>query len=155
MIYIIVAVLLIIIDQVAKALARTFLAGGFAVGFIPHIIDFVYVENRGAAFGIMQDTRMLLIIMTLIIITALFIYIIKTKQRHPLFLFSSMLIIAGGIGNLIDRIIFGYVTDFIHFMFFDFPCFNIADICVCIGAVLIVIYLLFNIHFTYVSTSST
>jgi len=144
MIYIIITLVLIALDQAAKFVARKLLAGAGAVDFIKNIMDFVYVENRGAAFGMMQNTRWFLIAITFVVLVALLIYVIKNKSKTPLFLSAASLIFAGGIGNLIDRIAFGYVTDFLHFLFMDFPCFNIADICVCIGAVLMIIYILFS-----------
>ena len=144
MIYAVITLVLIALDQAAKFIARKFLLGAGSVGFIKYIMDFVYVENRGAAFGMMQDTRWFLIAVTLLVLVALLIYVIKNKSKTPLFLSASALIFAGGIGNLIDRIAFGYVTDFFHFLFMDFPCFNIADICVCVGGALMVIYILFS-----------
>lgn len=143
MLYLLIGVILIAADQAAKFWARGALAHGGSLGFLPHIMDFVYVENRGAAFGILQDTRWLLVGMTFVVLGIILAYVVKSKKRHPLFLLSASLIFAGGIGNLIDRIFLGYVTDFLHVLFVEFPCFNIADICVCIGGALFVIYLLF------------
>lgn len=143
MIYIIISFILVLVDQYTKYIARMTLSSGNVVGFIPKVIDFVYVENRGAAFGILQNSRYFLAVLTIIILLVLVLYIKKAKIKHPLFLISASLVFAGGTGNLIDRLALGYVTDFIHFMFVDFPCFNIADICVCVGAAMIVIYLLF------------
>ena len=144
MIYVVITLGLIALDQVAKFIVRKFLIGAGSVSFVKYVMDFVYVENRGAAFGIMQDTRWFLVAITFVVLAALLIYVIKNKSKTPLFLIASSLIFAGGIGNLIDRIAFGYVTDFLHFLFIDFPCFNIADICVCVGGALMVIYILFS-----------
>lgn len=143
MIYIILGIVLVTADQLTKFWARGALSHGAAEPFLPNIMDFVYVENRGAAFGILQDTRFLLIAVTAAVIVLLLFYTFKTKRRNPAFCLSAALICTGGIGNMIDRIIFGYVTDFIHLLFIDFPCFNLADICVCTGGALIVIFLLF------------
>ena len=143
MIYSVLAVVMIALDQYTKFIAKSALGSGNVCGFINGIIDFVYVENRGAAFGMFQDTRWFLVVLTVLVLLVLVTYIIKTKMRHPLFLTASALIFAGGIGNLIDRVFLGYVTDFIHLLFMDFPCFNIADICVCTGGALLVYYLLF------------
>lgn len=141
--YGILGILLVVADQLTKYWAKNALANGATVDFIPHVMDFVYVENRGAAFGILQDTRWLLIGLTVVVLGVLLVYAYKTKKRHPVFLLSVALIVAGGIGNLIDRLFFGYVTDFLHLLFMEFPCFNLADVCVCAGGALIVIYLLF------------
>ncbi len=141
--YGILGILLVVADQLTKYWAKNALANGATVDFIPHVMDFVYVENRGAAFGILQDTRWLLIGLTVVVLGLLLFYAFQTKKRHPVFLLSVALIVAGGIGNLIDRLFFGYVTDFLHLLFMEFPCFNLADVCVCVGGALIVIYLLF------------
>lgn len=141
--YGILGILLVAADQLTKYWAKNALANGATVDFIPHVMDFVYVENRGAAFGILQDTRWLLIGLTVVVLGLLLFYAFQTKKRHPVFLLSVALIVAGGIGNLIDRLFFGYVTDFLHLLFMEFPCFNLADVCVCAGGALIVIYLLF------------
>lgn len=143
MLYTVMAAVLVLFDQYTKIAAKTALAEGGAIKIIDGVLDFVYVENRGAAFGIMQDTRWLLVALTFVVLGVLAFYIIKTKSRHPLMLASAAAVFAGGIGNLIDRIFVGYVTDFIHVLFIDFPCFNVADICVCVGGALLVVYLLF------------
>lgn len=141
--YCLLGILLVAADQITKYWAKNALANGATVDFIPHVMDFVYVENRGAAFGILQDTRWLLIGMTIVVLGVILVFTWKSKKRHPVFLLSVALIFAGGIGNLIDRLFFGYVTDFLHLLFMEFPCFNLADVCVCVGGALIVIYLLF------------
>ncbi len=143
MLYIILAVVMIALDQYTKFVARGALGGGEVAGFIDGVVNFVYVENRGAAFGMLQDTRWLLVALTVLVLLVLTFYIVKTKPLHPMFLAAAALVYAGGVGNLIDRIFMGYVTDFIHLLFMDFPCFNVADICVCTGGALLVIYLLF------------
>lgn len=142
MIYIILTLLLIIADQISKYIVRGTLSGGAVVRVIDNIIELAYVENRGAAFGLFQNTRLILIFLTVIILAVLLWYIIKSK-KHPLLMTAGALIFAGGVGNLIDRVFIGYVTDFIHTLFIDFPCFNIADICVCVGGALLIVYLLF------------
>ena len=142
--YIILSVLMIAADRYTKIIAAEALSGGKSIDFIPHFMDFVYVENRGAAFGMMQNTRWFLAVLTVAVLGAILAYVIKSKNRSPLFMTAASLIFAGGVGNLIDRVFFGYVTDFMHFLFIDFPCFNVADICVCTGGALFVIYLLFG-----------
>jgi signal peptidase II len=143
MFYTLLGVLLVVLDQITKFWAKGALAHGKTIDFIPYIMDFAYVENRGAAFGILQDTRWLLIGMTVVVLGVILFYALKTKKRHPMFLLSVALIFAGGVGNLIDRLFFGYVTDFLHVLFVEFPCFNLADVCVCVGGALLVIFLLF------------
>ncbi len=134
---------LIAADQITKHLARIYLSDGSIVPVINHVLDLVYVENRGAAFGFFQDTRWLLVGLTSAILCAAAAYMIRHKDTHKLLSLSVTLIFAGGLGNLIDRAINGYVVDFFHILFIDFPCFNVADTCVSIGCVLLAIYLLF------------
>lgn len=116
--------------------------------FLPGFINFVHVENKGAAWGIFAGRPIFLIIVA-IVVMALYItfYVLKVKNLNGhnsiLFMISVGLIAGGCIGNLVDRIFFGYVRDFINFQFFDFPVFNIADICVSISVVLMFVYFIF------------
>ena len=113
------------------------------VVIIPKILSFSYVENRGAAFGILQDKRWVFMTLSVLLI-ALLIFIIKyAKITHPLFIISTSFILGGGIGNMIDRIFLGYVVDFIKATFIDFPVFNIADSAVVVGTILLGVYLVF------------
>ncbi len=140
------SVLAAVIDQIIKIIVVNNLKPVSSVEFIPNLVSFTYVENKGAAFGILANARWVFILFTILIIIALFVYIIKKKINSKLFITSAILIIGGGIGNLVDRIFLGYVVDFIKISFFP-PAFNFADCCVTIGAVLMVIYLLFFTDF--------
>ena len=140
----ILCIILIGIDQWTKYLAVQHLADGTVVQAVPGVFDFLYVENRGAAFGMLQDTRWFLIVVTVALIAAILVFALRCKSKSLWLIGAVTLIVAGGIGNLIDRFLSGFVVDFIHLLFMDFPCFNVADICVCIGAVLLAIYILFS-----------
>lgn len=141
------AVLVAVIDQVLKYLVVNFLDKTNPTEIIPNLFSITYVENKGAAFGMLADARWIFITFT-IIITAFLIYILfKKRINNKLFLTSVVLIIGGGIGNLIDRISLGYVVDFLSISFFPPVC-NFADYCITIGAVLLVIYILFMSDFT-------
>ena len=141
------AVLVAVIDQVLKYLVVNFLDKTNPTEIIPNLFSLTYVENKGAAFGMLADARWIFITFT-IIITAFLIYILfKKRISNKLFLTSVVLIIGGGIGNLIDRIFIGYVVDFLSISFFPPVC-NFADYCITIGAVLLVIYILFMSDFT-------
>lgn len=141
------AVLVAVIDQVLKYLVVNFLDKTNPTEIIPNLFSLTYVENKGAAFGMLADARWIFITFT-IIITAFLIYILfKKRINNKLFLISVVLIIGGGIGNLIDRIFLGYVVDFLSISFFPPVC-NFADYCITIGAVLLVIYILFMSDFT-------
>ena len=144
MIYLILIIALIVIDQVTKLLTINYLLPVNSVEIIKNILSFTYVENRGAAFGIMQNSRIFFLIFTVILIGAIIIYTIKTKPQNKLYLVSTSLIIAGGMGNFIDRLFRGYVVDMIEVTFIEYPVFNFADICVVIGAILFCIYMFFD-----------
>ena len=109
---------------------------------IPHLLDLNYVENRGVAFGMFENMRWIFVALTSVIIVILLYIIIFKKIKSKMFLISSALIIGGGIGNLIDRVLYGYVIDYLQLSFFSPVC-NFADYAVTVGTVLLVIYLLF------------
>lgn len=114
--------------------------------FIPGFMNFVLVKNYGASFGIFSGKTNLLIAFTIIsIILLMFIWIFGMRSSTPVIKISILFILAGGIGNLVDRIAFGYVRDFMHFTFFDFPVFNVADSFVVIGTFMMIIYLIVSL----------
>ena len=136
------AALVAIIDQLLKYLVVNFLDKTSPTEVIPNLFNLTYVENRGAAFGMLADARWIFITFT-VLITIFLIYILfKKKIDSKLFLTSVVLIIGGGIGNLIDRIFLGYVVDYLSISFFPPVC-NFADYCITIGAVILVIYIVF------------
>lgn len=135
---IILSAVIIVIDQIIKYLVLEFLAPVGSVTVINNLFSLVYVENRGAAFGIFQNQVWVFAIITLIMI-AFFVYILVSgKIKGKLFTTSAILIIGGGIGNLIDRIFRGFVVDYLSLSFFPPVC-NFADYCITIGAVLFII----------------
>ncbi len=144
MIYII-FVIGLILDYITKIWALDTLRGKPDITVIKGFFDLSYLENRGAAFGIFQGRVYLLAAVTLIIIGGFFIYYLRTKKKTLLFTISTALILTGAIGNLIDRLRYGFVVDFISWHWKDvyyFPTFNVADICITIGTGLLVIYIL-------------
>lgn len=143
-IYPIVSVILIIIDRIAKWLTVNHLKPVGNIDLIPQILSLTYVENKGAAFGIMQNARWIFIIVTIAVLIALCVYIIKTKPQAKLFRWACVLIFAGAVGNLIDRIALGYVVDMIQVHFFNFPVFNFADCCVVVGTAILCIHILIS-----------
>ncbi len=138
-----IAALIVIIDQVIKLVVVNTIKvdGQFVV--IENLLKFVYVENRGAAFGMLSDMRYIFIILTIIIVIVLTIMLFKHATKNKLFFISAGLIIGGGIGNLIDRIYLGYVVDYISVSFFP-PVFNFADAAVVIGVALFAFYAIFK-----------
>ncbi len=131
-------------DQITKYLAERFLMPAQNVDLIPNMLSLTYVENKGAAFGILQNARWFFVIVTLLAVGALVLYALKARPQSKLFKWSATLICGGAVGNLIDRIAYGYVIDMIRVHFFDFPVFNFADCCVVSGAVLFCIFVLVN-----------
>ncbi len=137
-----IAALVAVIDQIIKYFVVSYLPSAGTTEFIPYILDLTYVENRGVAFGMFKDMRWIFVVFVLIIICVLLYIIIFKKINSKLFYVSSALIIGGGIGNLIDRIFYGYVIDYLQLSFFSPVC-NFADYCITIGTVLMVVFLLF------------
>ncbi len=142
MIYILIIIAGIVLDRITKIYAvKHFISN-------PHsgsLINLTYLENRGAAFGILQDKRILFVILTIAIVLYLLYYFITNLKSNPLVLnIAFSLIISGALGNFYDRLFQGYVVDFLEFAFVDFPVFNIADIFVTVGCGLLIIYILFH-----------
>ncbi|MDO4650849.1 MAG: signal peptidase II, partial [Eubacteriales bacterium] len=119
------------LDQWTKYLAERFLKGTSGIPVLPGCFELQYLENRGAAFGMMQGKMLFFFLITLVILLLLLYLLIKMpRKRHYLFLNRiCCLMIAGALGNLIDRTLRGYVVDFFYFSLIDFPIFNVADIC--------------------------
>lgn len=137
----------IILDQLTKKWALLVLKNGNSIKIIKDFLRFSYVENRGAAFGILQNQIWFFVIITFVMIIVLGYIFFKTKNITKLSKLSITLITGGAIGNLIDRIILGYVVDFIDFRFgdfYDFPVFNLADSFVVCGTFLLIILILSN-----------
>lgn len=131
------------IDQWTKSLATTKLQTPIEI--IPGVFEFNYVENRGAAFGILQDHQMMFAIFTVLVVVLIFAFYLKIphdKKYIPLNI-SLVVLMAGAIGNFIDRTYLGYVVDFLYFKLINFPVFNVADIYVTCSAILLVILVLF------------
>lgn len=135
--------LLVGLDQLTKFLVLTSVKPVGAVPFIDGIIQFRYVENTGAAFSILSEKTWLLSIITGVMILIGLLYLFLGKSDSKLQYISIVLVISGGIGNLVDRVFRGFVVDFIEYLFMEYAVFNFADILVTIGAVLLVISVLF------------
>lgn len=143
MLFSVLTLILIIADQYTKHLAVRFIKPVGSVEVIKNILRFSYVENRGAAFGMLRDARWVFITVTVISVAAIVWWMVFRRPESRLLRVSLLLILSGALGNLIDRVVLGYVTDMIDVAFIDFPVFNFADCCVVVGAVLFAIYVLF------------
>jgi signal peptidase II len=140
--YLLISFLLVLVDRLSKSYAIARKTETFDI--IPGFIRFIYVENRGIAFGLFQGKTFVIIVLSFIAVFLLVYLLLFNKFDSRLANISLSFIAAGGIGNLYDRIVNGFVVDFIEFSFFEFPVFNTADIFVNIGAFLLIIYLLIN-----------
>lgn len=136
----------IALDYFSKRWVLDTLTQGRVVDLIPGYLDFSYVENRGAAFGIFQGQIRILGVISLVMAALLLVYLLKKRDLHLLMKISLSLIVAGALGNAYDRFFYGFVVDFIHFHIrevWHFPTFNVADMCVVIGSGLMILYVLF------------
>ncbi len=139
LVFLILNLVCIALDQLSKIWARNDLSA-LALGkeFIPGVLRFLYVENRGAAFGILSGAHIFFVIMACGVCLVALMYLCIKRRHMRLSVVSLSLICAGAVGNLIDRLLYGYVTDFLCTEFISFPVFNIADICVTCGSALLI-----------------
>lgn len=132
---------ILLLDQISKFMIRTTMNVGESISLLGEFFRLTYVRNTGAAFSMLSGERFILVALPLIVVIGAAWYFLKHPGKHWLFYTSWAMIIAGGIGNLIDRIYFGWVTDMLDFSIFP-PVFNIADIGVTVGCALFMIYIL-------------
>ena len=147
LIWLAVIIVTVFLDQLTKYLTVLHLKPVDTVPIIEDVIHLTYVENTGAAFGMMKDARwVFMVTSTLAIIGILgymvYRYYVKKEKLHWAEALSLSLIVGGGIGNMIDRTMLGYVVDMIDCRFINFAVFNVADSFVCIGAGLMILYLI-------------
>jgi signal peptidase II len=142
----IIAIAVVLLDQISKHYVCLYLKPVGNVALIDGILDLTYVENTGAAFGILSDNRVVFMVASVIIIALLGYIVAEFHGQSKLFDVCLGLIVGGGIGNMVDRAFLGYVIDFIDFCAFDFWVwvFNIADSAVVVGCILAVIFVLFD-----------
>lgn len=129
------------LDQGTKVLALKFLKGQPSFSLIPGVLELRYLENRGMAFGLFQGKRLLLVLLcAAFFLVFLYFYKRVPKNRYylPLIL-TSFGMLAGAVGNFIDRVFRGFVVDFIYVSLIDFPIFNVADIYVVVSGILLVL----------------
>mgnify|MGYP002605074242 CR=1 FL=1 len=143
LIYTIIAALIIAADQVSKIFLAQALENGRHINVIPKILSLVYVENRGAAFGILQGARIFFIVLTVIVLAAAIVYIVKMRPQSVCEKLALAFIAGGAVGNFIDRMSNGYVVDFFYFEWIDFPIFNVADIYVVVSCILFLLLIFF------------
>lgn len=141
MMLVIIASGLLIIDQITKFAVRSRMEIGETLPVFRGVLDFTYVQNRGAAFSLFQNSQLITVILpviTMIVGVMFLLYLRKKKER--LAELGVLLIMSGGIGNLIDRTVMGFVTDMISVG--SFPVFNVADICVTVGCAVLILWVI-------------
>lgn len=133
------------LDQLTKHLAMIHLKDQPAIPLIKGVLELQYLENRGAAFGILQNQKIILLIVSVLFIGVILFFLNKVPDtsRYMILHVLAAAVIAGGVGNMIDRFRQGYVVDFIYFSLIDFPIFNVADIYVVTATILVFVLLLF------------
>lgn len=139
MLYYALAILVIILDQASKWAVAKFMEIGETIPLWEGVFHLTSHRNAGAAFGILQNQRWFFIVITLAVIAGLIFYLRRTRANQPLLSTGLAFILGGAIGNFIDRLFFGKVVDFFHFVLIDFPIFNIADSAITIGVSLIIL----------------
>ncbi len=143
---ILVILLLVALDRLSKVLLAAWLSGKGLVVLIPKVLGLRLLEggNTGAAFGLFEGSTILLVVLTAIVLFVMLYGLLFKKFKSPILKWAGVLIVAGGIGNLYDRIVYGYVTDFFEFLFMDFAIFNVADCFISVGVTVAIVYLLFT-----------
>lgn len=145
MIQFIIIILSIAADQISKYYVYNWLTSipGRSYPIIDHVLYFTYTDNTATAMGLIKLPRIALIIIVSLILAVCLIFMLKERKNKSVLLKVALSMIVGGaIGNLCDRIFRSFVVDFIDLRFINFYIFNISDVCICIGAVLLAIYLI-------------
>lgn len=141
--YAIFTLILVGLDQLVKYLVMQNIPLGGHVPFLPHLVELTYVQNTGAAFSMLSDHTWPLTLVSLIMSVVLAVAIWKNFFRHPIGKGALTLLLAGALGNLIDRAFRHFVVDMFNVLFLNFAVFNVADICVVVGGVMAAVYYLF------------
>lgn len=139
-----ISLLFVVIDQVVKILVISKLALQQSITIINNFFNITYVRNTGAAWSILSGNVLLLIMISVLALVTIYYYLIKDKDLNKIDIVSYSMLIGGIIGNLIDRIVHGYVIDYLDFKIFNynFPIFNIADTLIVISIIIIGISLI-------------
>ncbi len=146
LVFVFISVILIAVDQITKKMALKHLYNNKPYVIVDNVLELTYVENRGAAFGILQNRQELFYILTIVVLLVIcyLLYRIDDIKNNLLYYIVLILIFSGAIGNFIDRLRNKYVIDFIYFKPINFPVFNFADIYITIACFLMIIYLIFE-----------
>ena len=141
MIYAIIIVGVIVLDRVVKAVVRSGLAPGETVAVLGDFFHITYVQNKGVAFSMLYGKETVILLITAVLMVAVLVVLIGFHRKFPVMFNTGLaLVCGGGLSNIIDRKAYGYVVDMFDFGWF--PVFNVADICICVGCGLMLLYAL-------------
>ena len=141
--YVLLTLVLVAADQLVKYLVRANIPLGTSLPFLPGIMELTYWQNTGAAFSLFSEHTWVLTLISAVVSLVILGVLVKRVVAHPFGVASLSVVLAGAVGNLIDRVAFGYVTDMFNFQFMRFAVFNVADVCVVCGGIAFCIYFLF------------
>lgn len=144
LLYLILSILFVIADQVVKMWTVNHFSLHEGMEFMKGIVSILYVRNTGAAWGMFEGKMVFFYLITAVAVGTLLYLMFKEKGKSKLLLTAYSLILAGAVGNFIDRIRLGYVVDMFKFEFVDFPIFNVADFCLTIGVIFLFYYVIFK-----------
>ena len=131
------------LDQITKAIVVSNMALHEEIAFLPGFMRFYHTQNTGAAFSMLSGHRWVFMVFSVVAMGLIVYLLYRFYGRHPMLSVSLAAVLGGGIGNMIDRVLNGYVVDFLDFQFMEFAVFNVADIFVTCGTVALAVYILF------------
>lgn len=143
-IYYIIAMILIGLDQLSKYLTVQEIALGEVVHVIPDVLSLTYIRNSGAAWSILEDQMIFFYVITVVVVSALIYFLHTEGKRSPIASTGIAFIMGGAIGNFIDRLHLKYVIDMIRLEFINFPIFNVADMALTIGVIILIGYIVYD-----------
>lgn len=145
-VYLVICILLLVLDQLVKWWTVANFALGETQPLIPHILSLTHIRNTGAAWSIMEGQIVFFTIVTVVAVSVCGYLLVKQRNDNKFFTFGLTMIIAGALGNFIDRIRLGYVVDMFQTDFMNFPIFNVADMSLVIGVIMVFIYAIWDEH---------
>lgn len=143
-IYYIIAMILIGLDQLSKYLTVQEIALGEVVHVIPDVLSLTYIRNSGAAWSILEDQMIFFYVITVVVVGALIYFLHTEGKKSPIASIGIAFIMGGAIGNFIDRLHLKYVIDMIRLEFINFPIFNVADMALTIGVIILIGYIVYD-----------
>lgn len=143
-IYYIIAMILIGLDQLSKYLTVQEIALGEVVHVIPDVLSLTYIRNSGAAWSILEDQMIFFYVITVVVVSALIYFLHTEGKKSPIASTGIAFIMGGAIGNFIDRLHLKYVIDMIRLEFINFPIFNVADMALTIGVIILIGYIVYD-----------